>query len=38
MCQAPSTVPVRSLNELGIQLRPDVQRAVNAAQQEEPAQ
>ncbi len=38
MCQAPSTVPVRSLNELGIQLRPDVQRAVNAATQEEPAQ
>ena len=38
MCQAPSTVPVRSLNELGIQLRPDVQRAVNAAQEEEPAQ
>ena len=38
MCQAPSTVPVRSLNELGIQLRPDVQRAVNAATQEGPAQ
>ena len=33
MCEAPSTVPARSLNELGIQLRPDVQRAVDAATQ-----
>ena len=33
MCEAPSTVPPRSLNELGIQLRPDVQRAIDAAAQ-----
>ena len=33
MCQAPSTVPNRALNELGVQLRPDVQRAVDAATQ-----
>ncbi len=33
MCEAPSTVPPRSLNELGIQLRPDVQRAIDAATQ-----
>ena len=33
MCEAPSTVPPRSLNELGIQLRPDVRRAIDAATQ-----
>jgi aspartyl-tRNA synthetase len=28
MCEAPSTVPNRQLNDLGIGLRPDVQRAI----------
>jgi aspartyl-tRNA synthetase len=28
MCEAPSTVPARQLNELGLTLRPDLQRAL----------
>jgi aspartyl-tRNA synthetase len=29
MCEAPSTVPSRQLNDLGLHLRPDVQRALD---------
>jgi aspartyl-tRNA synthetase len=29
MCEAPSTVPPRQLNELGLMLRPDLQRALD---------
>jgi aspartyl-tRNA synthetase len=34
MCEAPSTVPARQLNDLGLSLRPDVQRAVDSQPRE----
>ena len=34
MCEAPSTVPTRQLADLGLNLRPDVQRAVDAQSEE----
>ncbi|MDA1316133.1 MAG: aspartate--tRNA ligase [Acidobacteria bacterium] len=30
MCEAPSTVPARQLSDLGLSLRPDVQRAIDS--------